>query len=67
MNWDRIEGKWTEMVGIAKEKWGKLTDNELKQLQGNRDRLAGLVQQKYGLAKEEVERQINEFEKSCRC
>ena len=67
MNWDRIEGKWHEMKGYAKEKWGDLTDDELTQIKGKRDRLAGVVQQKYGLAKEEVEKQISEFERSCKC
>jgi uncharacterized protein YjbJ (UPF0337 family) len=57
MNWDQIEG------GV-KEKWGKLTDDELTQIGGKRDRLAGLIQQKYGLAKEAVEDQIAKFEAS---
>jgi uncharacterized protein YjbJ (UPF0337 family) len=63
MNRDQWQGKWKELKGIIKEKWGQLTEDDLTQLEGNRDRLAGLVQQKYGLAKEEVERQIREFEK----
>jgi len=67
MNWDQIEGKWKELKGSAKEKWGKLTDDELTQLKGKRDRLAGMIQNKYGVAKEEAEKQIQEFENSCRC
>ena len=67
MNWDQIEGKWKELKGSAKEKWGKLTDDELTELQGKRDRLAGMIQNKYGFAKEEAEKQIKEFENSCRC
>ena len=67
MNWDQIAGKWTEMKGSVTERWGDLTDDELTKLGGKRDRLAGLIQQKYGLAKEEAERQINDFEKSCKC
>jgi len=63
MNRDQWQGKWKELKGIIKEKWGELTEDDLTQLEGHRDRLAGLVQQKYGLAKEEVERQIREFEK----
>jgi uncharacterized protein YjbJ (UPF0337 family) len=66
MNWDQIEGKWNEMKGSAKEKWGDLTDDELTQIKGKRDKLAGVVQQKYGLAKEEVEKQISDFERSCK-
>lgn len=62
MNWDQIEGKWKELAGSAKERWGKLTDNEWTELKGKRDRLSGVIQQKYGIAKEEAEKQIKEFE-----
>jgi uncharacterized protein YjbJ (UPF0337 family) len=65
MNWDQIAGKWTELKGAAREKWGEFTDDDLEQLRGKRDKLAGLIQQKYGVAKEEAEKQINDFEKSC--
>jgi uncharacterized protein YjbJ (UPF0337 family) len=61
MNWDQIEGKWNETVGRVRETWGRLTDDELEEVRGKRDRLSGLLQQKYGLAKEEAERQINSF------
>jgi len=64
MNSDQVQGKWKELKGLVKQKWGELTDDELEKLEGHRDRLAGLVQQKYGLAKEEVERQIQALEKS---
>lgn len=67
MNWDQIAGKWTELQGAAREKWGEITDDELTQLRGQRDKLAGLIQQRYGIAKEEAEKQIKEFEKSCHC
>ena len=67
MNWDQIEGKWKELKGSAREKWGKLTDDEWTQLKGKRDQLSGIIQQKYGIAKEEAEKQIKEFESSCRC
>jgi uncharacterized protein YjbJ (UPF0337 family) len=67
VNWDQIAGKWTEMKGHLREKWGELTDDELDQMKGKRDQLAGIIQQKYGLAKEETERQIKEFEASCKC
>jgi len=63
MNSEQWEGKWKELKGILKQKWGALTDNDLTELEGHRDRLAGLVEQRYGLAKEEAERQIREFEK----
>lgn len=67
MNWDQIAGKWKEFKGAAREKWGQFTDDELEQLQGKRDKLAGAIQTKYGIAKEEAEKQIDEFEKSCHC
>jgi uncharacterized protein YjbJ (UPF0337 family) len=61
MNWDQIEGKWNVMSGKVREQWGKLTDDELAEIRGKRDRLAGVLQQKYGLAKEEAEQQIEDF------
>ena len=67
MNWDQIEGKWNEIKGSVKERWGDFTDDELTQLSGKRDKLAGLIQKKYGVAKEEAEIQIREFEKNCQC
>ncbi len=64
MNRDQIEGKWTELKGRVREKWGKLTDDELEVIGGKRQKLAGLLQQKYGFAKEQAEREIAEFERS---
>ena len=50
-----------QFKGKIKEKWGKLTDDDLKMLEGNRDQLVGKVQERYGIAKEEAERQIRDF------
>lgn len=61
MNWDQIGGKWKQVKGSAKEKWGKLTDDELDQAVGNRDKLVGKVQEKYGIAKEEAEKQVDDW------
>ena len=61
MNWDQIEGNWKEFKGNVQAHWGKLTDDELDEAEGNREILAGKIQQKYGLAKEDAERQIDEF------
>ena len=58
MNWDQIEGQWTELRGRFAEKWGKLTEDDLTAIGGKRDRLAGLLQQRYGIARERVEKQI---------
>jgi uncharacterized protein YjbJ (UPF0337 family) len=64
MNWDQIEGKWKEMAGGVMEQWGKITDDELTMIGGKRDKLAGIIQAKYGVAKEAAEDQIAKFEKS---
>jgi len=56
MNWDQMEGKWKQASGKVKEKWGKLTDNDLQMIRGKRDQLIGKVQERYGIAKEEAEK-----------
>lgn len=61
MNWDEVKGKWTQMTGSMKAKWGKLTDDDLKEAEGNRDILIGKIQEKYGIAKEEAETQVNDW------
>jgi uncharacterized protein YjbJ (UPF0337 family) len=63
MNWDIVKGNWTQMKGSAKAHWGKLTDDDLDVIEGNRDQLAGKIQEKYGVSKDEAEEQINDFEK----
>lgn len=59
MNWDIIQGKWNQVKGSVKEKWGDLTDDDLNQIDGNKDRLAGKLQEKYGWAKNDAEREID--------
>ena len=61
MNWDRIEGNWREFRGKVKEKWGKLTDDDLDVINGRREQLLGRIQQHYGLARDEAERELNEW------
>lgn len=61
MNWDRIKGQWKQLKGNLREKWGKLTDNELDQIAGQRDQLLGKLEEKYGLAKEQAERELDEM------
>jgi uncharacterized protein YjbJ (UPF0337 family) len=61
MNWEQIEGNWKQMTGKVKEKWGKLTDDDLTIIAGKRDQLAGLLQQRYGYAKEQAEKALDEF------
>jgi len=60
-NLDEIKGVWKQQVGAAKISLGKLTEDELLQVQGRRDRLAGLVQERYGLARADADRQVKEF------
>ena len=61
MNWDRIEGKWKQSMGKIRERWGKLTDDDLNVIAGKRDQLIGKIQERYGIAKEAAEVQVNEF------
>lgn len=67
MNWDTTQGKWTEMKSQVKERRCKLTDDDFDVIAGKRDQLAGRIQQRYGVAKDEAERQVNDFERSCKC
>jgi len=67
MNWDQLKGDWKSFTGQIREKWGDLTDDDLEVARGKRDQFEGLLQKKYGLAKEEAKRQIDEFEKTCSC
>jgi uncharacterized protein YjbJ (UPF0337 family) len=64
MNWDQIQGNWKQMTGKVKEKWGKLTDDELTTIAGKRDQLAGVLQERYGYAKEVAEKELDEFTKT---
>ncbi|MGL4413016.1 MAG: CsbD family protein [Roseinatronobacter sp.] len=61
MNWDQVEGKWKQIKGSAKDQWGKLTDDDLDQAAGKRDKLVGKIQERYGIAKEEAEKQVDEW------
>ncbi len=54
-------GMWEQLKGRVRQQWGKLTDQDLEQIQGHGEELAGKIQQRYGLAKEEAERQAREF------
>jgi uncharacterized protein YjbJ (UPF0337 family) len=61
MNWDRISGNWKQFKGAAREQWGNLTDDDLDVVNGQRDQLAGRIQERYGVAKDEAERQIDKW------
>jgi uncharacterized protein YjbJ (UPF0337 family) len=58
MNWDRVEGNWKQFSGKVKEKWGKLTDDDLTVIGGKQDQLVGRIQERYGIARDEAEKQV---------
>ena len=61
MNWDRIEGNWKQITGKVKEKWGKLTDDDLTQINGNREQLEGKIHARYGYAKDQVKKDVDDW------
>lgn len=61
MNWDQMQGRWTELKGQVKSKWGKLTDDDLTMLDGKRETLVGKLVQRYGNTKEQVERELDQW------
>jgi len=62
VNEDKIKGQWKQLSGKIKAQWGKLTDDDLTVAEGNRQYLAGKLQERYGIAKEEAEKQIKQFD-----
>ena len=64
MNWDVIEGNWKQFKGLVKEKWGKLTDDNLDMIAGRREQLSGRLQQAYGITKDQAEVQVKAFEEA---
>ena len=66
MNWDRIEGNWKQAKGKVKEQWGKLTDDDIALVNGKRDQLTGRIQERYGIGKDEAERQVSDWERTAR-
>jgi uncharacterized protein YjbJ (UPF0337 family) len=59
--WDKVAGAWTQFRGEVRKQWGKLTDDDIEQIKGQRDVLVGKIQQAYGVAKEDANRQIDEW------
>jgi len=59
MNWDRIEGNWKQFSGKAQQQWGKLTNDDLDVVEGRRQELVGKIQERYGIAKDEAEKQVD--------
>ena len=61
MNWDQVEGKWKQFSGRFREKWGKLTDDDLQVIGGKKDQLVGRIQERYGMAREQAQREVDDF------
>lgn len=61
MNWDIVKGKWSDLKGSVREQWGELTDDDLERIKGEREQLVGRIQERYGIAKNEAERQVDEW------
>ena len=64
MNWDRIEGNWKQLKGRVRVQWGKLTEDHLDVIAGQREQLVGRVQEQYGIGKDEAEKQVDRFASS---
>jgi uncharacterized protein YjbJ (UPF0337 family) len=64
VNWDQIMGNWTQTKGRFRQQWSKLTNDDLDGVKGHRDYLLGKLQERYGITKEEAERQLKNFERS---
>lgn len=64
MNHDRLQGRWKQLKGRLKEQWGKLTDDDLDVIAGQRDQLLGRIQERHGLAHEDADHQLRDRERS---
>jgi len=61
MNWAQMEGKWKQLSGLIRENWGKLTDDDLQQIAGKKDKFIGKLQERYEMAKEGAEKQLDRW------
>lgn len=61
MNWDQVEGQWKVLKGSVREQWGKLTDQDYESIGGKKDKFVGKLQERYGIAKEKAERELDDF------
>jgi uncharacterized protein YjbJ (UPF0337 family) len=61
LNADVLKGKWQQLKGEARIQWGRLTDDDLDQIQGSAEKLAGKLQERYGYAQEQAKREVDEF------
>jgi uncharacterized protein YjbJ (UPF0337 family) len=61
MNWDQVKGNWLQMKGSIKSQWGRLTDDEPDQIYGEREKFISKIQERYGIARDEAEKQVEKF------
>jgi uncharacterized protein YjbJ (UPF0337 family) len=61
VDWNRVEGNWKQVKGKVKEKWGKLTDDDLTAINGRRDQLEGKIQERYGIAKDQAKKELDDW------
>ena len=61
MDWNRVEGNWKQVKGKVKEKWGKLTDDDLTAINGRREQLEGKIRERYGLSKDQARKEIDDW------
>jgi len=64
MNWDRIEGNWKQFAGKVRQKWGKLTDDDLTVVNGKREQLEGKIQERYGYSREQAKKELDDWSAS---
>ena len=65
MNWDILKGQWKQFKGQARQKWGKLTDDDLNVIAGQKDELVGKIQERYGYQKDQAAKEVDEFCSKC--
>ncbi|MFU8814923.1 MAG: CsbD family protein [Pseudomonadales bacterium] len=63
MNEDTLKGKWKQITGEVKSQWGKLTDDDLDQIEGDSQKLEGKIQERYGIGRDEARKQVEEFQR----
>jgi len=66
MNWDQVQGKWKQIKGSVRQQWGNLTDDDLAKINGSREKFVGVLQKRYGLAKEEAQKRADEWAQNLR-
>jgi len=64
MNWDRIEGNWKQFTGKIREKWGDLSDSDLEKINGRRDQLEGILQERYGIGRDIAKKNVDDWLKA---